>query len=159
MTGLSPEQQAFLDLLGDARQATTVVRELADFLDARGPVTAEDVLSGPLTHRAIIDAFVIRFARLQDLLGSKLLRAAAAIETGDRRPSIDTALTVAVSVGIVSDQPLWLRLRYLRNHFVHEYERDLPVLVAAINEALAHAAALERTVDQAETYARRWAPP
>lgn len=73
-----------------------------------------------------VEAFVSRFARLQDTLGDKLLplvlnalgeRTGAAIDNLDR----------AERLGLIDSCDEWFTMRNLRNQMVHEYVED-PIL-------------------------------
>lgn len=78
-----------------------------------------------------VEAFVGRFARLQDTVGDKLLPVlltalgeapAAAIDNLDR----------AERLGFIVSADEWMTLRKLRNQMVHEYVEDLTVLASAL---------------------------
>lgn len=78
-----------------------------------------------------VEAFVGRFARLQDTIGDKLLplllqslgeRTGAAIDNLDR----------AERLGLIASAEDWMVLRRLRNQMVHEYVEDPAVLVGAL---------------------------
>lgn len=79
-----------------------------------------------------IDAFVSRFARLQDNLGAKLLPFYLDA-VGERRPTLLENLDKAERLEIISSSDDWMMLRQLRNQMVHEYINDLPILLDALN--------------------------
>jgi hypothetical protein len=79
------------------------------------------------------DAFVARFARLQDTVADKLLPeflrglaepVGAAIDNLDR----------AEKLGLIASADEWLASRKLRNRMVHEYVRDAVELAEALNQ-------------------------
>lgn len=118
------------------------------------PMTLERALTLPqhglLAER--VDAFVARFARLQDTLGDKLLPALLRWLGERPGPFIDN-LQAAERLGWVGDAAAWFTLRRLRNQMVHEYVEDPGLFVDAINAAhdgvpalLATAAALRDEV-------------
>lgn len=81
-----------------------------------------------------VEAFVARFARLQDTLGDKLLPALLK-SLGERPgPFIDN-LNIAEREGWVESATTWFELRRLRNQMVHAYTEDTRVFVDALNEA------------------------
>jgi hypothetical protein len=78
-----------------------------------------------------VEAFVGRFARLQDTLGDKLLpllltalgeKPSAAIDNLDR----------AERLGLIQSSDNWMTMRTLRNQMVHEYVEDPVVLSSAL---------------------------
>lgn len=78
-----------------------------------------------------LDAFVLRFGRLQDTVGDKLLPAlltALAEKTG---PAIDN-LDKAEKFAFIESADGWMEMRRLRNQMVHEYIEDLVVLTSAL---------------------------
>lgn len=80
-----------------------------------------------------VDAFVARFARLQDTVGDRLLPAvlrALAETVGAALDNLDRA----EKLGWLSSADTWLAARKLRNRMVHEYVRDPALLAQALNE-------------------------
>ncbi len=78
-----------------------------------------------------VEAFVGRFARLQDTIGDKLLplflgalgeKISAAIDNLDR----------AERLGLIKSADEWMTMRNLRNQMIHEYVEDPVVLVSAM---------------------------
>ena len=100
------------------------------------PMTPERASSLPtdavLAER--VDAFVARFARLQDTLADKLLPALLRWLGERPGPFIDN-LNAAERQGWVGNAAGWFELRRLRNQMIHEYVEDLTVLVDALNAA------------------------
>lgn len=88
-----------------------------------------------------VDAFVARFARLQDTLADKLLPALLRWLGERPGPFIDN-LNAAERQGWVGNAAAWFELRRLRNQMIHEYVEDLTVLVDALNAAHAGVAQL-----------------
>ncbi len=107
------------------------------------PMTPERASSLPtdavLAER--VDAFVARFARLQDTLADKLLPALLRWLGERPGPFIDN-LNAAERQGWVGNAAAWFELRRLRNQMIHEYVEDLTVLVDALNAAHAGVAQL-----------------
>jgi hypothetical protein len=82
-----------------------------------------------------LDAFIARFARLQDTAGDKLLPALLA-RLGEPVASVLDNLDRAARLGLL-DQPseTWIAARALRNRMVHEYIRKPELLAEAVNQA------------------------
>jgi phosphoglycolate phosphatase-like HAD superfamily hydrolase len=78
-----------------------------------------------------VEAFVSRFARLQDMLGDKLLPEILSA-LGERVGAVIDNLDRAERLGLLTSADEWLVMRNLRNQMVHEYVEDVVVL----NDAL-----------------------
>ena len=120
------------------------------------PFTAEEaqtVITDPISLERM-DAFVIRFGRLQDTVGDKLLPAllsALAEKTGPAIHNLDRA----EKFGFIASTDTWMEMRKLRNQMVHEYVEDLAVLSSALRSGHAYVPALvaaaRRCVAEAES--------
>ncbi|VAW87996.1 hypothetical protein MNBD_GAMMA16-1940 [hydrothermal vent metagenome] len=104
-----------------------------------------------------VDAFVSRFGRLQDTVGSKLLPQyldAVGEATG---PAIDN-LNRAEKLGLIRSAELWITLRDLRNAMIHEYMEDLDKLADALNKGHQHVTTLTEDAGRmlADLEARGW---
>ncbi|MEP6824340.1 MAG: hypothetical protein ABI919_05950, partial [Ramlibacter sp.] len=78
------------------------------------------------------DAFVARFARLQDTLADKLLPEllkALAEPVGSAIDNLDRA----EKLGLLRSADNWIAARKLRNRMVHEYVREPSELAEALN--------------------------
>ena len=101
-----------------------------------------------------VDAFVIRYGRLQDTLADKMLPALLDELAEPLGSAIDN-LNRAERLGFFASVEQWIKARRLRNRMVHEYVRDLAELAAALNAGhtfvpllLNAAASLGREVQQ-----------
>jgi len=101
-----------------------------------------------------VDAFAMRFGRLQDTLGDKLLPAVLRAGGEPPQPLIDN-LRLAERFGWLDDADNWLLLRQLRNRLVHDYLRDDPLLAEALNAAHEGSASLLRGAARLLDEARR----
>ncbi len=79
-----------------------------------------------------VDAFVGRFARLQDTVGDKLIPALLAI-SGEHVSTFIDNFDRAEKFGWVSSASNWLVMRKLRNQMIHEYVEDPVILADALN--------------------------
>ena len=101
-----------------------------------------------------LDAFVARFARLQDTAGDKLLPALLA-RVGEPVGSALDNLDRAARLGLLRvDAEAWLAARALRNRMVHEYIRRPDALAQAVNAAHAAVPMLVGFVDACGEYLR-----
>lgn len=100
-----------------------------------------------------LDAFVSRFARLQDTVGDKLLPALLSALAENIGPAIDN-LDKAEKFGLIVSADAWMEMRRLRNQMVHEYIEDLAVLASALRSGHAFVptlvAAARRCVAEAQ---------
>lgn len=78
-----------------------------------------------------LDAFVSRFARLQDTVGDKLLPALLTLLAEKTGAAIDN-LDKAEKLGLIVSADVWVEMRQLRSQMVHEYIEDLAVLTSAL---------------------------
>ena len=78
-----------------------------------------------------LDAFVARFARLQDSLGDKLLPALLTALAEPAGAAIDN-LNRGERLGWLASVEAWRVIRALRNQMVHEYVEDRRVLESAL---------------------------
>lgn len=81
-----------------------------------------------------VEAFVSRFARLQDHIGEKLLPRYAALVGESPKTLIDT-LAFAERAEVLSDANTFIAARRLRNALVHEYMFDAQVFLDNLLEA------------------------
>ncbi len=93
-----------------------------------------------------VDAFVVRFGRLQDTLADKLLPTLLSELAEPRGSAIDN-LNRAERLGYVTSVDQWLQARRLRNRMVHEYVRDTAELAAALSAGHALVPLLLQTAD------------
>ncbi len=81
-----------------------------------------------------IDAFVSRFARLQDHIGEKLLPRFAAM-LGEAPKSVLDVLASAERAGWVDNAEVFIGARKLRNLLVHEYMSDAELFLETLLSA------------------------
>ena len=81
-----------------------------------------------------VQAFVSRFARLQDHIGEKLLPRYAALVGESPKTLIDT-LAFAERAEVLSDANTFIAARRLRNALVHEYMFDAQVFLDNLLQA------------------------
>jgi len=78
-----------------------------------------------------VEAFVGRFARLQDTLGDKLLPLLLNA-LGERSSAAIDNLDLAERLGLINSSDNWMTMRQLRNQMVHEYVEDPEILSSAL---------------------------
>lgn len=80
-----------------------------------------------------VEAFVARFARLQDTLGDKVLPLVLAA-LGEPVGAVIDNLDRAERLGLLTSADEWLATRRLRNRMVHEYVEDPAVLAESLQQ-------------------------
>lgn len=110
------------------------LRWAIDALSGHTPWNAERIESLTPEERAVSDQFILRFSKLQDAMGTKLLPAVLdlAQEQGDLATFIDK-LNRLEKIGAIPSADAWLKTREMRNQFAHDYPDD-PELQASLFE-------------------------
>jgi len=85
---------------------------------------------------AIFDQFIVRFSKLQDAIGAKLLPAVIELtyEEGELTTFIDK-LNRLEKMGALPSVTDWLKLRTMRNQFAHDYPDDPEIQSSLLNKA------------------------
>lgn len=105
-------------------------------------------------HSEMLDAFVSRYGRLQDTLGDKLLPAMLRATLEKTGSQLDNLLR-AEKLGWVESTQIWIELRELRNHLVHEYMESADDLLNAVQQALQGVHILSGTQLRMAVYAQK----
>lgn len=137
------DEQASLRLQQAWRECQQHVRYMHYALAALAPLrplTGERL--GSLDAEAVqdLDQFVLRFGKLQDAIGGRLLPSVLRYlqEPYEHRPMLDK-LNRLEQLGYLEHAEDWPRLRVIRNQFAHEYpdepERNASVLNMAFEAA------------------------
>jgi hypothetical protein len=83
----------------------------------------------------MLDAFVLRYGRLQDTLGDKLLPQLLRANLEKTGTQLDNLLR-AEKLGWIESAQAWIELRELRNRLIHEYMESTEDLLEALIDAL-----------------------
>lgn len=100
-----------------------------------------------------VDAFVARFARLQDHIGERLLPRFSAL-VGEAPKSMLDVLAFAERMGWVDQAEAFVGARKLRNLLVHEYLNSPELFLDALLAARQTTESLLRTVTGLRAYAQ-----
>ena len=99
-----------------------------------------------------MEAFILRFGRMQDTIAGKLLpRWLISLE--EILGSQIEILNRAERLGVVEDVERWLEARYLHNRLVHEYMEDAIQFAEALNLAKEHTVILMETYNRVRGFA------
>ena len=104
-------------------------------------------------HSEMLDAFVSRYARLQDTLGDKLLPAMLRGSLEKTGSQLDNLLR-AEKLGWIESTQIWIEIRELRNRLVHEYIESPSNLLSALQQALTCVTILIETQDRMANYVK-----
>ena len=87
--------------------------------------------------RTLIDAFIYRFSKIQDMMGQKLFPVFMDFiqEDARRMPFIDI-LNLLEKLDLIPDVETWLSFRTLRNNLSHEYPDNEEEIIEGIEKAL-----------------------
>lgn len=108
---------------------------------------------------AVFDQFIVRFSKLQDVMGAKLFPAVLELtkEQGELTTFIDK-LHRLEKMGALDSAAGWLELREMRNQFAHDYPTDPELQAGLLNEAFQKANELLQTLEKVMQFAQIYLP-
>ncbi|UDV04159.1 hypothetical protein J8N69_05245 [Marinomonas profundi] len=129
------------------------MQHLAD----KQPYTAASLSELTEIELAVFDQFIVRFSKLQDVMGAKLLPAVIELthEEGELTTFIDK-LNRLEKIGALDSVEQWLKLREMRNQFAHEYPDDPEIQSALLNKAFGMASQLLQCLDHVVRFAVKY---
>lgn len=112
------------------------------------PFSAKSISQLTDIELAVIDQFTIRFSKLQDAMGAKLLPTVLELtrEEGDLNTFIDK-LNRLEKIGALNSADEWLKLREMCNQFARDYPDDPEIQSSLLNKAFDMANNLLNTLD------------
>lgn len=123
------------------------------YLKLKMPLSPHDVEVFTFDDMLLLEMFVNRFSKLQDLMGAKIFKAVIdyAGESTDPMTFIDRLNTLE-KLGLIDNTDAWKDLREMRNHLAHEYP-DAPETVANyLNKAFSMTSTLIETLTRIEEF-------
>lgn len=129
------------------------MQHLAD----KKPFTATRLSELTDVELAIFDQFIVRFSKLQDAMGAKLLPAVIELthEEGELNTFIDK-LNRLEKIGALDSVEQWLKLREMRNQFAHDYPDDPEIQSALLNKAFGMAEQLLQCLQHVIGFAAKY---
>lgn len=126
-------------------------------LEKKKPLSAATLPLMTDIELAVCDQFVVRFSKLQDAMGAKLLPAIIELthEEGELTTFIDK-LNRLEKIGALSSVDQWLKLREMRNQFAHDYPNDPEIQASLLNKAFDMAVQLLAILDQLMIFAKKY---
>jgi hypothetical protein len=146
--------QGIVDIcLVHAERLRWAMQHLAD----KQPYTAASLSELTEIELAVFDQFIVRFSKLQDVMGAKLLPAVIELthEEGELTTFIDK-LNRLEKIGALDSVEQWLKLREMRNQFAHEYPDDPEIQSALLNKAFGMASQLLQCLDHVVCFAVKY---
>ncbi len=106
---------------------------------------------------AICDQFLVRFSKLQDLMGAKLLPAILELtyEEGELNTFIDK-LNRLEKIGAIDSTSEWLELREMRNQLAHDYPDDPNIQSSLLNKAYTNSLRIIEILNQVKLFAKKY---
>ncbi|PXX95628.1 hypothetical protein [Halomonas sp. LBP4] len=123
-------------------------------LEHRFPLSPSTLSELTPLDLAVVDQFIVRFSKLQDAMGTKLLPGVLELtqEQGELLTFIDK-LNRLEKIGAIASASDWLRLREMRNQFSHDYPDDPEIQASLLNKAFTLAGDLLETLEHVKTFA------
>jgi len=136
-------QEAFQGTLDICERHAERLRWAMATLEARFPLSPKMIDDLSDMDLAVVDQFIVRFSKLQDAIGAKLLPGVLELtkEPGDYPAFIDK-LNRLEKIGAIPSASQWLQLREMRNQFSHEYPDDPAIQASLLNKAFGLASVL-----------------
>lgn len=145
--------ELFLEAIGEAKRnaqsLSSSLRRLAGVL----PFSARSLASMDDDAKDRVDAFCLRFLKLQDTLGKPVFRSLLALELED--PENLSQLDILNKMekrGIVESVERWVFIRQIRNMVTHDYPEAPEKRVEALNKAIEFSGDLLATLGKVEAY-------
>lgn len=110
------------------------LREALDRLQEIFPIDEQKLLLLTKEENAFLDVISVRYAKLQDLIGSKIFSLLLEImaEPIESKRYLDM-LAHLEKIGILESMDFWIELRNVRNFIAHEYPEEPRLLANNIN--------------------------
>ena len=131
------------------------LKEYNGFIETMGfDFTPEKYNSLETPSKAILDAYLKRFASLQDYLGAKVFRSLLDM-SGIGYTKMSEVLTLVENEGIVSLER-WIEFRNIRNELEHDYPDALEEALRDLKYCVDSFEYMENVVQRVFAFARRY---
>ncbi len=147
-------QEAFKGCLDICHTHAERLRWAMQTLAPLYPFTTEKLGSLSAVDLAVMDQFIVRFSKLQDAMGAKLLPGILELtkEQGALNTFIDK-LNRLEKIGAIESAQGWLALREMRNQFAHDYPQDSEIQANLLTKAFDMAKQLLSILESTEKFA------
>jgi hypothetical protein len=126
-------------------------------LAASFPLSADRLRQLDPGALAVIDQMVLRYSKLQDAMGTRLLPAVLDLtqEPGEFAAFIDK-LNRLEKIGAIESAARWQALREMRNQFAHDYPNDPEIQASLLNKGYTLAGELLQGLEHLRGFAARY---
>ena len=108
-----------------------------------------------IRDRALLDAYLKRFASVQDFLGAKIFPLLVDI-SGLTADKMTETLFVMEREEIIDSLDTWIDIRAIRNELEHDYPRDLDLALKDLKFCIDHFSTLEKCYRNTREFADRF---
>lgn len=126
-------------------------------LAGKKPFTVQNLQKLTNVDLAVFDQFIVRFSKLQDVMGAKLLPSVLELthEEGELNTFIDK-LNRLEKIGALNSVEQWLKLREMRNQFAHDYPDEPEIQASLLNKAFGMAEELLDVLEQVIRFSEKY---
>jgi hypothetical protein len=136
--------------------ALTSYKELIDQLSVKKPIYQVDVFEQlKPEEKAIFDAYLKRFASVQDYLGAKIFPAILDLAGIGSGPMSEVLLLIEKE-GIIDNLETWVQLRETRNHLEHDYPSDLVQALLDLQFCVNHFTTLQTYYSNVKSFVNKY---
>ena len=109
----------------------------------------------PVRDKALFDAYIKRFASIQDYLGAKIFPLLAQLSGIDSGKMTDT-LALMEREEVIDSLEVWIELRQIRNELEHDYPEELVDALEDLSFCIQQYDTLIRYIQNSQAYAKRF---
>jgi len=126
-------------------------------LHSKYPFTPDIIYNLDDIELAFCDQFLVRYSKLQDYMGAKLLPSVLELtyEQGELAAFIDK-LNRLEKIGALPSASEWLELREMRNQLAHEYPDDPAIQSSLLNKAYKNARRILEILTHIKAFAEKY---
>jgi len=127
---------------------------IIDFTKTKNIFTPENYKTLTIEKQAVLDAYLKRFASLQDYLGAKIFPLALEL-AGIGSKKMTDILYIAEREEIIDNIETWIELREIRNELEHEYPDTIEHALADLKLCIEHFETLDRYYHNIQKFIQR----
>ncbi|WP_404385536.1 hypothetical protein [Caenispirillum salinarum] len=144
------DQEIARGLVDVTDRAVRALRVSLDHLAPRVPVSCDD-LAADERLTMDIDAFAIRFTRLQDMIGKHIFRTVLLVDEV-RYPDKSAELLAMMEERQLVSVERWMLIRRARNGLTHDYPNDLAKSALLLSDSVTLAQEMLAVYDRVRGY-------
>ena len=148
-------QKRFSKLTAHYTALTEYKKLIDDILQKEDILTVRKFNFIPPSQRAIFDAYLKRFASIQDFLGAKIFPALLQLN-GIYTSKMSEIIYYIEKEEIIDSLEQWIELREIRNELEHDYPEELAEALNDLKYCIDHYSTLKLYCDNAISFAKRF---